>query len=120
MPYSVRDLPVDEWAKVQPHFVEQGVALPSREHAKILVEEDGDRIVAFLVVQFVPHLEPVWVDPEYRGRTHFGRLVQEAITYLAGGAYYAFVPNDREDVADMARLSGLTKKDWTIFEGQVN
>ena len=39
------------------------------------VAYDGDRIVGYHIFQMLPHIEPLWVDPEYRG----GDLTHELV-----------------------------------------
>ncbi len=43
--------------------------LPSlnQEVSRVLAAYDGDKLIGFLVLQLMPHMEPLWVDPKYRG-----------------------------------------------------
>lgn len=114
--YPIRTLPVEEWPKLEAQFAERHVALPDPRLARIVVAEDGSQIVAFLVVQMVPHLEPIWIDRRYRGKLHWPRLVTAAKKHLdAKSSYFAFAPNAH--IARMIDAAGLTRLPWTIFSG---
>lgn len=115
-----RLLPPDEWAALAPIFRELGGRLPP-EGSSIAVAEDGSQIVAFLVLQFVPHAEPLWIAPDYRGKASWRRLLGLAETQMqsnGGGAYYVFAPTPR--IAQIARVAGLTALPWTVFQKEVN
>ena len=116
MSYTLRVLPVEEWPAIEPRFAEHGVSLPHEQMARIVVAEDDGRIVAFCVAQLQPHLEPIWIAPEARGKVHWPRLIDLAKAQLGSGTFYAFAPNAH--IARMAHLAGLTREPWTVFRGE--
>lgn len=114
--FTIRQLLPDEWISLRPTFVEQGSDLPHPEFARILVaERDGTRI-GFLVIQLVPHLEPIYVEEASRGTGVSLALAKAAqAQFPAGIHYYAFVPNPT--IEALAIQAGLTKRPWAIYEG---
>jgi N-acetylglutamate synthase-like GNAT family acetyltransferase len=65
MPYTTRELPVEEWGRLD--------GLPIGQHrldpnsAAVLVVEDGGEIIACVGTLTVPHAEEFWIAPAYRG-----------------------------------------------------
>jgi GNAT superfamily N-acetyltransferase len=69
---------------LEPLFRKLGWALPDPDFAKAVVAEAGEGpdalILGFSVVQFVPHSEPMWVDPNCRG-TGIAEGLMAAVTH---------------------------------------
>jgi ribosomal protein S18 acetylase RimI-like enzyme len=63
-------------------FRDRGWMQLNRETSKVLGFYDGDKLAGFLCVQLVPHMEPIYVDPEYRGRGIPDILVTEMAQYI--------------------------------------
>lgn len=105
-----RFLAPEEYEQLRSIFEENDGDLPSPELSAIYAAFEGERLVGFQVLQYVPHAEPRWVDPEYRGRVN-GRTLQEGIEGLfdkeSGGSYYVF-PGD-ERVAKLCRRGGMVE-----------
>lgn len=106
-----RWLPSDEWAQLQPVFVANGGTMPLPENGKIRVIEDGGHVVAFIVVQYVRHAEPIWIAEDYQGRGLW-RSLCAAVDADAPG-YYLFAPDERSE--HMASELGLEKLPWSVF-----
>ena len=67
-----RDLPEAEWSKL-------GLSkLPPTGSRVIVVEEDG-RIMGYWCVITAVHLEPVWIDPKYRGNPSMVRKLWRGV-----------------------------------------
>ena len=111
-----RRLPTEEWNKIAHVFEANGVALPDASSA-IVATEDADRIVAFTVMQWVPHVEPMWIDQAYRGRVYWPTMIHRLEATLGTGTYYAFAPSQR--IARMAQLAGLVRLPWAVYEGHI-
>lgn len=116
MRYPVRTLPSAEWGQLRDEFQAHHVPLPNPATSQIVVAEDGDRVVAFLVVQQVTHLEPLWIDAAYRGRVYWPALVQAAQAHCdTDRPCFAFAPDAH--VAAMASCVGFTRVPWTVYQG---
>jgi hypothetical protein len=74
MAVTIRELPPEEYKKLEGHEFLHELGVPSPGCSRILVGEDGGSIVAFWMLVAVPHLEPIWIDPKYRRSMLAGRL----------------------------------------------
>lgn len=68
-----RILPADEWHRL--NGTEAEILWPTldEEHAKILVVEDGDRIIGCWTLMTIPHVECLWIDPKELARVSVAR-----------------------------------------------
>lgn len=98
-----RLLPPGEWASLEPFFKERSIGLPSPNLAQIAVAEDGGQIVGFLVRQLVPHVEPLSIAPEYRGKVSWKRLANML------DMNQTFVFADSPERERMCELAGFQK-----------
>jgi hypothetical protein len=57
----------DDLNQLEPTLRAQGWISLNEERSAAIAAFDGDRLVGFLVVQEVPHVEPLFVDLQYRG-----------------------------------------------------
>lgn len=87
-----RILPPDEWEKLRsfPPFDQQG--LPSPDFLEIAVVEVDGQVVAFWCMFTAPHLEPLWIQPEYRQHAGVARSLWTTVRQrlIAGQIPYAF------------------------------
>ena len=65
---TVRVLPPEEWTRLRDHEPFASGGLPDPEYWRIIVAEQGDRIVAFTCLYTAVHYEPIWIHPEFRHR----------------------------------------------------
>jgi hypothetical protein len=111
-----RILPEAEWPAIADILVEYGGRLPA-PGSTVFVAQDDHTIVGFLVLQYVPHVEPIWIHPDYRGRAHWLRLLHMAEAQLSGGTYFAFTPH--KHIEEMAEVAGMSKQPWSIYAKEV-
>ena len=117
----LRLLPPVEWPRIADVFTAQGTTLPDPDSAHIIVLERLDTdafrdIVGFIVIQLVPHLEPVYVKKAFRGTEAFKDLAKAAISlFPPGEQFYAFAPN--QNIEQMALSVGLVKLPWSVLRG---
>lgn len=57
----------DSVHEIDPILASRGLPSLNPETTRILAAYDGDKLVGFLVLQLFPHMEPLYVDPSYRG-----------------------------------------------------
>lgn len=68
-----RDLPESEWGRLDlPHQLPRGSRV-------IAVEDEEGRIVGYWCVITAVHLEPVWIDPAYRGNASMVRKLWRGV-----------------------------------------
>lgn len=107
--------------KINAVFIENGGDPPNPALSVVRVaENEVGEVVGLAVLQLVPHLEPVWIDPEYRAKVSW-REFQTAIEGLfdkeAGGGYYTFASNPR--VEKLCRRSGMVEVPLKAFRKEI-
>ena len=80
-----RILPPDEWEKLAGTEAEALWPHLDPDNSRVLVVEDGDRIVATWTALRVVHLECVWIDPEYRGAFGVVKRLLRGVREIAKG-----------------------------------
>jgi hypothetical protein len=116
MPVNIRLLHPDEYHRLADHPSLGGLQLPSPDLAKIIIAEDGDTIVGYWSLIQVVHMEPIWIDPKYRGSTLAGRLwsaMCQVLDALQITVAYSFSAST-EISGYLARL-GLRPLPWQVF-----
>lgn len=109
-------LPIEDWELLEPIFRAYGTMLPDPRLAQIAVSEDDDgQIVGFLVCQLIPHLEPIWVHPEYRGGSVcIPDLVKTVTENLRPGTgLYAFAPS--QAIGALCESVGMQPLPWRTY-----
>jgi hypothetical protein len=71
-----RDLPEQEWHRLKGEFMP---LLPPSGARVVVVEDDKGNIVGWWVIMTCVHLEPVWVDPRYRGNASMWRKLWSGV-----------------------------------------
>ena len=98
-----RELPCEDWWRLEPFFAERGQSLPHPQLAKIGVAEHDGEIVGFLVNQLIPHTEPLSIAPDWRGKVSWKRLLKLVESHKS----YVFA--DSPERERMLKLGGFTK-----------
>lgn len=85
----------------------------------VVAEDDNGEIQGFAFVQFVPHVEPVWVAEKHRFGTVAKRLFERARGLLSGnGGFLTHATNEQH--GNYLERVGLKKRDnWMVYEGRV-
>jgi hypothetical protein len=65
---QVRQLPPEEWHRLNDFEPFATHGLPTVEHWRVVVAEDGDQIVGFCCLFNAVHWEPWWVHESYQKR----------------------------------------------------
>jgi len=81
--YTVRWLEPEDYSIVESFFEEEGSPTPEPKFSRILAAfTPTQELAGFVVLQLVPHGEPVFVKPEFREQGLASRLVTEMDSYL--------------------------------------
>lgn len=52
--------------------------MPDPKLSAIVVAQDADGVIrGFFAMQLVPHAEPLWIDPDHRGKLYAGMLIEK-------------------------------------------
>jgi len=107
MSVTVRELPREEWAKLetagQPEMAGAWQNLRDQPVRAMVAEDDG-RIVAHWSLIQVPHTNALWVHPDYRGTGGICHALLEQIgaAVREGGCGFVWIGTD---VASIQRLA---------------
>ena len=100
-----RILPPEEWGRLVDTPLESSWQDLNPSWAKVLVVEDGDRIVGCWTLLSIWHLEGLWIAPDYRQKTSVARRIWVGMKRLmgsvgAGAAVTAAITPDIESLLD--------------------
>lgn len=116
---TIRELPPEEWARLDAHEGLDGKPLPLPGAAIIMVAEDeAGQITGFHITQAAVHFhaEPLYVAPEYRGTPLAYRLFQASLATLDPAttpAVYCFASSP--EVATYLEQMGGTPQPFLPF-----
>jgi len=113
---TIRDLPPDEWHRLEGHPALNGQPLPDPTYHRVVVAEDGDAIIAAWFMMQVIHLEPIWIDPKHRGGILPVQLLSTMSAILDSCTVkQAFCFADRPEIADYLRRLGMQQLPYDTF-----
>jgi GNAT superfamily N-acetyltransferase len=100
-------------------FLEVFGTPPPQNSFIALAEHDGE-VVGFATLQPIWHIEPMWIDPRWRGRGVFQRLLGLLVPCLPEGeeVVLCFTECSRA-MKFFARLGGEYMKTWKMFRWRV-
>jgi len=109
-----RFLAPEEFELTRPSMEENGGEVPDPSQSAIAAAFDGDRLVGYAVLQLIPHLEPVYIAPEARGKVDWRRFqtMLEGL-FEASGMYLTTTDNPR--VAKMCERAGMEELPYRVF-----
>lgn len=93
---TFRELRPEETVKLMPFLQAEGWRLPYPYLASAVVGEYEGKIVSFAVLQLIPHVEPLWVQDDWRGSGLAEATAYQLIANLERrqiSAYLAIAPN---------------------------
>jgi predicted N-acetyltransferase YhbS len=106
----------EEWDRIDSILAARGWMSLNRELTRILVAEDDGRLIAFLVLQAIPHTEPLWVAPSARGTSIAQELADDMVAYLKEvGARGWMLVADHPIAARMAEERGMFKVESPVY-----
>lgn len=72
-----------DWDRIEAILLARGWMSLNRPTSRILVAETEDgKLASFLVLQMIPHTEPLWVAPEFRASGLAEQMVDAMIKFL--------------------------------------
>lgn len=100
---NVRELPQEEWGKLDGSDIGTAIPYHNPEDIRVIVVEDGDRIVGQWAVLTVPQLEGVWIHPDYRKRGRVAALLLEKTFDVAReqAPYMAFTGSQSQEISSL-------------------
>lgn len=111
----------EEYDIIDPIIVANGGDTPDPSLSMVYGAFLGSSLVGFHVLQFCAHAEPLWIDPEFRGRVswrEFQRGIESLFDRAAGGVYYIFPESER--VAKLCERGGMQRLPYPIYVKEVS
>jgi hypothetical protein len=119
MPYTVRELPSEEWFKLIDYPICTN-GMPPEDVTIFVVERDGE-IVGHWSAGPIIVLEGLWVAEEHQKTTALGKLYAAMITHLANiglPSVYSIVQT--KEMLDLARHGGFEEIDGRLVNKVLN
>jgi len=117
---ETRVLTQEEIESLRPIFAEHGAPLPDPAMSFVVGEVQNGEVVAFLVIQFKVHGQPLWIKPgheaSYRRLT---RTAEQVIQERTGGGFEVYVFADPGKIAQMAEVIGMKKEPWLVYSKMI-
>lgn len=105
-----------EWEKIDAILANKGWASLNRPTTRLLVVEDGDRILGFICLQLFPHTEPLYVTPSQRGTGLAKELSDQMLEYLKKVEARGWMAiADSPFAAEMCEKAGMVKVDAPVY-----
>jgi len=106
-----------EWSKIDEILAARGWMSLNRQTTRIRIAEGpGGQIAGFLVLQLVPHTEPLWVAPSQRGTGVAERLADDMVKFLDESAVRGFMlVADSDHAAKLAEDRGMKMLDRPVY-----
>jgi hypothetical protein len=103
-----------EYYLLAKEFDKRNAPLPQPHLSQVYAAFDGDRLVAFWVLQAVLHAEPLWIDEEYRGNPGLAAgLLQRVEPYMRNET--VMVLAESEEVEFMLQRLGFEKMPYPAY-----
>ena len=113
MEYKYRFLNAEEYPILNRLFEIQGLGpVPNPKISAIAVAQDDKGVIkGVLVMQMVPHIEPLWIDESARGGVNTGRLIHmtENCVKELGCKVFVTTESPIENVNRLCDITGMTK-----------
>ena len=107
---------LDNAEGLEEFFQQRGWVPLNPQGSRVLAAFDGDRMIGFVCMNMIPHIEPLFVAPAYRGSGVAEELVQQMVELLyAAIAPAAYVVADNPASAKLAELHGMTRVDVPVY-----
>lgn len=112
---TYRWLEPEEIETLRPIFEDNGGELPSPQFSQIYgALNDAGKVVGFHVLQLIPHLEPMYIEPDYRAKVNWREFQRGIEAVISGVEYYIFPGNDR--VANLCKRGKMEEVQTRAFK----
>jgi predicted N-acetyltransferase YhbS len=112
-----RALEPHESGRLMPLLKEQGWGVPYPSQAAAIVGEYQGQIVAFVVLQMLPMVGPLWVEPAWRGSGLAEGITRELVKHmLANGTGACIAIANNEHTEHLCRVLGMSEEPGKLFK----
>lgn len=105
-----------DWDRVEDILVSRGQMILARAVTRILMAERGGELEGFIVLQLVPHTEPLFVKPSARGTGLAEELADRMVDYMNEvHARGYMVVADNPSAARLCEARGMTRVEAPVY-----
>lgn len=106
----------EEWDRVEGVLAVRGWMSLNRPTSRILVAEREGELLGFMVMQLVPHTEPLWVRPSERGSGIAESLADQMVEFMFSVQSRGWmVVADNPMAAKLCEARGMMKVDAPVY-----
>lgn len=115
---TYRWLDGDELALLDPIIASRNWTPINRKCARALIAEENGYLRGFLVVRLIEHTEPLWVEPDSRGREIAGELSRQMAEYLRSHNVSGWMAQcDSPYAVELCEQNGMTRIESPVYMG---
>lgn len=107
----------EEWERIEGILTTRGWMSLNRPTSRVLIAEDTDgALLGFIVMQLVPHTEPLWVLPSKRASGIAEELADQMLTFMVSvQARGWMVVADNPAAAKLCEQRGMSKVESPVY-----
>ena len=106
----------DQLALLEPTLLSLNAMSVNRETTRAIGAFDGDQLVGFFCLQLIPHLEPLFVAPGYRGEPVAINMVNKMVEFLKeSNARGAMLVAETPGVERLAEHFGMARFIYPLY-----
>src|SRR6266404_2428643 len=103
----------EDYHLLEPIFAAFNASVPSPTISRIATASFNNEIIGFYCLQLLPHAEPMWIKPEWKGSKIWIRLA--AMVDTARQNKKTFIVAENEESKRMCMAMGLKRVEFPVF-----
>lgn len=106
----------DQIAQIEPVLLSMNAMSVNREQSRVIAAYDKERLIGFFVMQLIPHMEPLYVDPDYQERRIAINLVARMVDFMKEcNARGAMLVAESPGVEKLAEYFGMERIQYPMY-----
>ncbi|MGH7182114.1 MAG: GNAT family N-acetyltransferase [Nitrospiraceae bacterium] len=106
----------DALDQLEPILESRGWTTLNKPSSRAIGAFDGDNLIGFIVLQMVPHTEPLYVNPDYRGSGVAESLAILMRTFMVEiGSRCFMVTADTPEAVKLCEAHGMKRIDSPVY-----
>lgn len=106
----------DDLDQLEPTIRARGWVPLNKAMSRVLAVYDGERIVGWIAFNMIPHVEPLFIEPEYRGSGIAEQLAEGMVNWLyAVEAPAAYIVADSPASQRLAEAHGMERVTSPVY-----
>lgn len=115
-PIQYRWLTGPELSILEPILDSMNAMALNRQTTRAIGAFQGERLIGFFCLQFIPHLEPLYVDPEFRNAEISKTMVSEMVRFLReSDARGVMIVAEYPGIEKLAQSFGMSRIEYPFY-----